>query len=347
MSTHQKDGKGGRFATIAKKISRPFKTIGRKLERPFEFVKGIIEYLGDHDWGIYSAGLAFYALLALTPFVILAVVIGGAVFGSELAQAGLHNAIAAEAGLQVADLVVGFAEGAADLTSLSIASVFALVLLIWSSTNLLTQVRSGLHEMFGIEPPAESQGGVGKAVLKFLRYRLFAALGTLAFGALFIALLGSRLALSLIEKGSAELLDVPIWVWDIADIVVALVFITVAVRIVYWLLPDRRPVGLAPWIGGLITAVLLVLGRTGVALYLSVGSVSTAYGAAGALVVFLGWAYWSAYVFLLGARVTWVLAERAALNTRAPFPPVSEAAKAEAIEQIENPPPPTQMTVEL
>jgi|GEM_PF-1505598 len=337
--------------SLKEKLGKPLKWIGKKLERPFDFVKDIIEYLGDHDWGIYSAGLAFYALLALTPFVILAVVLGGAVFGSELAQSGLHNAIMSEAGPQVADLVVSFAEGAADLTSLSIASVFAFVLLIWSSTNLLTQVRNGLHEMFGIDPPAESQGGIGKAVVKFLRYRLFAAFGTIAFGTLFIALLGTRLALSLVEKGSAELLDVPFWVWDIADIVVALGFITVAVRVVYWLLPDRRPVGLAPWIGGLVTAILLVLGRTGVAIYLSVGSVGTAYGAAGALVVFLGWAYWSAYVFLLGARVTWVLAERSALNTKAPFPPISEAAKAEAIaevhNQIDNPPPPTQMTVEL
>jgi len=334
-------------AFLKKTFGPPVAWLGRKLARPYKFVSDLIEYLSDHDWGIYSAGLAFYALLALTPFVILAVVVGGAVFGSDLAQAELRNAIMAEAGPQVADLVVGFAKGAADLTSVSLASVFAIILLMWSSTNLFTQVRNGLHEMFGIEPPAESQGGVGTAIIKFLRYRLFAALGTVAFGTLFVALLGTRLALSFVEQGSAELLDVPFWVWDIADIIVALAFITIAVRVIYWLLPDRRPVGAAPWIGALVTAVLLVLGRTGVALYLSVGSVSTAYGAAGALVVFLGWAYWSAYVFLLGARVTWVLAEQWAHDKRAPFPPISEAVKAEEIEKIKHPEPPEQVTVEL
>ncbi len=320
------------MAKLLKRIaeSRIVKGATKVLTKPFEFIKGVITYLGDNDWSIYSAGLSFYALLALTPFVILAVVIGGSVFGSELAQQELRFAIMAEAGPQVADMVVGFASGAADLTSVSVASVFAFVLLIWSSTNLLTQVRSGLHRMFGIVPPLESEGGIGTSILKFLRYRLFAALGTIAFGTLFIALLGTRIALSVIEEKTSTFLELPLWVWDIGDIVVALIFITVAVRLIYWLLPDRRPTGLAPWIGGFITAILLVLGRTGVAVYLSVGPVSSAYGAAAALVVFLGWAYWSAYVFLLGARVTWVLAEARAKRQRAPFPPRSEAKKAEA-----------------
>jgi len=326
---------------LKKVFGPPIKALGKLLARPYAFLENLFEYLGDHDWGIYSAGLAFYALLALTPFVILAVVIGGAVFGTEHAQAELYNAIMAEAGPQVADLVVGFAAGAADITSVSIASILAVILLLWSSTSLFTQVRSGLHEMFGIEPPPSGNGGFGKAVVKFLRYRLFAALGTLAFGTIFIGLLGTRLALSFVEAGSEELLDVPLWIWDVIDILVALVFVTVSTRVIYWVLPDRRPTGLAPWIGGLVTAVLLVLGRTGVALYLSVGTVSTAYGAAGAIVVFLGWAYWSAYVFLLGARVTWVLAESAAHAHRARFPPASEAAKAAVAEAIEEIPEPT------
>lgn len=305
-------------------LEKVFAKLGKQLAAPYHFVEGIIDYLSDHDWNLYSAGLAFYALIALTPLVILAVVVGGAVFGTALAQAELHATIMAEAGPQVADLVVSFATGASDLGSMSIASVIAFVLLVWSSTSLLTRLRSAVHEMFGIEPPALTSGAFRRGIVKFLRYRLFAVLGTAAFGIMFIALLGTRLALSLLEEGSSELLEVPLWVWEVLDIVVAVVFITVLVRLVFWLLPDRRPVGRAPWIGGLVTAILLVLGRTGVAVYLSIGSVASAYGAAGTLVVFLGWAFWSAWVFLLGARLTWVLAERAAHAARATFPPPSE-----------------------
>ncbi len=276
----------------------------------FDFIKGIFRYLSDHDWGLYAAGLAFYGVISLTPFVVLAVAIGGAVFGDELARSELHHTLEANAGRPVADLVVGFARNAGDVLSLSLASLVGVVVLLWSSTSLFTQVRSALHAVWEIQPREKTPGGIGRAVRRFVRYRLFAALGTLVVGALFLGLLATRLGLSLVESGSEDLLSIPFWVWELVEIVVSLAFMTVFVRIVYRLLPDLSPPGKAPWIGALVTAVLLVLGRTGLAGYLSVGTVGSAYGAAGAVIVFLGWAYWSGLAFLLGARVTFVLANR-------------------------------------
>jgi membrane protein len=144
--------------------------------------------------------------------------------------------------------------------------------------------------------------------VKFVRQRLFALLGTVVFGGLFIVLLGTRVALSAVASGASSLFDVPLWVWDVVDLIVAIATMTLLVRVVYRLLPDRAPRGLAPWIGSLITALLVILGRTGVALYLSVGTVGSVYGAAGTIVVFLGWAYFCAWVFLLGAHLTYALA---------------------------------------
>ncbi|MFO0749068.1 MAG: YihY/virulence factor BrkB family protein [Myxococcota bacterium] len=293
--------------------------------RPFEFVKGIYEYLDDHDWGIYCAGLSFYALISLTPLVVLAVFIGGTVFGSEVARGELYATVMVQAGPQVADFVIDFAKGAADLSSLSLASVFGFFVLLWSSTNLFTQVRSALHAMWGIAPERTKRLSVGASILKFLRQRAFAAIGTLVFGALFIALLALRVALSVVEKGTSEFLALPFWFWDIADLVVALVLITVFVRVVYRLLAARSPTGKGPWIGALVTAILLVLGRSGLVLYLSVGTVGSAYGAAAALVIFLGWAYWSAFAFLFGARLSYVLACRWGAWKESPMAPLGEA----------------------
>lgn len=282
----------------------------RGLAAAFGFMKGIVEYLSDHDWSLYAAGLAFYGLISLTPFVVLAVAVGGAVFGDELARSELHHSLEASAGLPVADLVAGFARDAGDVLSLSLASLFAVIVLLWSSTNLFTQVRSALHEVWGIEPPEKTTGGLRGAIRRFFRYRLFAAVGTFVVGAMFLALLAIRVGLDFVEATSADFLTVPFWVWDVVEVGVSLAFVTVFVRIVYRLLPDMSPPGKAPWIGAFVTAVLLVLGRTGLAVYLSVGTVGSAYGTAAALVVFLGWAYWSALSFLFGARLAFVLASR-------------------------------------
>ena len=280
------------------------------LETAFNFMKAIVEFLSDNNWGLYAAGLAFYALVSMTPFVLLAVALGGLVFDTDLAKAELASAVAREAGPQVAELVVGFAEGAADVLSLSVASIVGVVVLLWSSTNLFTQVRSALHVMWSLKKTATAGGSVWRSVLEFLRQRGVAALGTLIFGALFIALLASRVILTAVSARTNEILALPVWVWDVVDIAVAVVFMTLLVRAVFRVIPDLSPGGWAPWIGALVTACLIVVGRTGVAVYLSVGSVDSAYGAAGTLVVFLGWAYFCAWVFLFGARLTHSLACR-------------------------------------
>ena len=47
-----------------------------------------------------------------------------------------------------------------------------------------------------------------------------------------------------------------------------------------------------------------------VPLYLGQASVGSAYGAAGSLVVFLAWVYYSAQIFFLGAEFTRIYANR-------------------------------------
>jgi len=62
--------------------------------------------------------------------------------------------------------------------------------------------------------------------------------------------------------------------------------------------------------GAVVTAVLFAAGRSLVALYLGRAGVSSAYGAAGSLVLLLLWIYYSALIVLLGAEITAVYARR-------------------------------------
>jgi membrane protein len=62
------------------------------------------------------------------------------------------------------------------------------------------------------------------------------------------------------------------------------------------------------WIGGFVTAVLFTVGKALIGLYLGRSSVSSAYGAAGSVMVLLLWIYYSAQIFLLGAEFTHVFA---------------------------------------
>jgi membrane protein len=62
------------------------------------------------------------------------------------------------------------------------------------------------------------------------------------------------------------------------------------------------------WTGAGVTAVLFVLGKFLLGLYLGKSDTVSAYGAAGSLVLVMVWVYYSSQIFLLGAEFTWVYA---------------------------------------
>jgi membrane protein len=59
-----------------------------------------------------------------------------------------------------------------------------------------------------------------------------------------------------------------------------------------------------------VTSLLFSVGKFLIGFYLGKASVGSAYGAAGSLVVFLVWVYYSAQIFFLGAQFTRTFAER-------------------------------------
>ena len=79
---------------------------------------------------------------------------------------------------------------------------------------------------------------------------------------------------------------------------------TLLIGMVYRILPDVR-IGWrdVAW-GSAVTAVLFLLGKYAIGYYLRTAAVTSAYGAAGSLVLILVWVYYSSLIFLLGAEFT-------------------------------------------
>jgi membrane protein len=62
--------------------------------------------------------------------------------------------------------------------------------------------------------------------------------------------------------------------------------------------------------GSVLTAILFLAGKYAIGLYLAKTGVTSAYGAAGSLVLVLVWIYYSSLIFLLGAEFTRVHSRR-------------------------------------
>jgi membrane protein len=86
--------------------------------------------------------------------------------------------------------------------------------------------------------------------------------------------------------------------------VVSLALFTVLFAAIFKVLPDTDLGWRDVAVGALVTAILFVVGKSLIGWYLGTTAASSAYGAAGALVLVLLWSYYSSQIFLFGAEIT-------------------------------------------
>ncbi|HEY8378542.1 MAG TPA: YihY/virulence factor BrkB family protein, partial [Nannocystis sp.] len=135
-------------------------------------------------------------------------------------------------------------------------------------------------------------------------------------GLLFILVLGGAVvALLVVGSIVSALAALPgaaglSWVWQVINVVGALVVMTGMFAALFKLVPTTR----MPWrsvvVGAIATSLLFVVGRGVIALYIGRVGVGSAYGAAGSVIVLMVWIYYSALIVLLGAEITEIHARR-------------------------------------
>jgi hypothetical protein len=99
-------------------------------------------------------------------------------------------------------------------------------------------------------------------------------------------------------------------VWEGVNFILSFGIITLLFAAIYKVLPDATIDWSDVWVGAAATALFFTIGKLLIGLYLGHASVGSTYGAAGSLLVFLVWVYYSAQILLFGAEVTQVYASK-------------------------------------
>lgn len=258
----------------------------------------VMQFIEDDCFRL-SAALSFYAVLSLAPLTVVALWVADLLWGSDAARAEMIRWVTSVFGSGSADVVDTVVERAGEASYTGVAALAALVALIFGATTVFHNLQDALNRVWNVEDAP------GRMVRGFVRKRVVSLLMIVGIG---IFLVGSIIASSVL---SAVLAHLPAGVpWRLVNIGFSLVLFTVLFAAAYRVLPDVditwRDVGH----GALLTALLFVLGKELAALYMAEASVGSAYGAAGSLVVFLFWVYYSAIILFLGAEITQVVARQ-------------------------------------
>ena len=132
----------------------------------------------------------------------------------------------------------------------------------------------------------------------------------LAIGFLLLVSLILSAILSGIGKLEINLIPGLTPLWQLLNVAISFGLITLLFALIYKYLPDVKIRWKDVWVGAIITALLFTLGKFLIGIYLGRGSLGSAYGAAGSLIVFLAWVFYSAQILLFGAEFTQVYARK-------------------------------------
>ncbi|MEO8451540.1 MAG: YihY/virulence factor BrkB family protein [Gemmatimonadota bacterium] len=258
-----------------------------------------------------GASLAYYALFSIAPILVIAIAIAGSFFGADVVRGHLVGQIDQLIGVEGGRAVQALLEGAAKSGSGPLAVVIGSVTFLIASIGAFLELQHALNTIFRVK----SEPGSHVKAFVVARLRSFGLV--LSIGFLLLVSLAVSAGLAALSAwveagtGGAQFL------WQVVNIIVSLSVITVLFAMIYRFLPDVRLQWRDVWTGAFITAILFVIGKQVIGLYLGRSGVSSSYGAAGSVVVLLLWVYYTAQIVLLGAEFTRVYADREGTKPRA------------------------------
>ena len=245
-----------------------------------------------HDVLTLAAAMAFYTGLALAPLLIL-LLWAAAFLGSDLQQSLVDEVVSLigpQGGAAIASLI---REAAEETDRRRTAGAIGLTVLFFSSTGVFAQLQSSLNTIWGVESKASG------ALWHWLRKRLlsFGMLLTLGFLLLVSLFLSATVSWMAQRAGSGTM-------EAIFNLVTPfLLYVSIFGAIFLWL-PDVELTIRDVAQGAVLTAALFTFGKWAIGLYLGMSTIGSAYGAAGTLVVFLVWTYYSCAILFMGAVLT-------------------------------------------
>ncbi|MFO1533811.1 MAG: YihY/virulence factor BrkB family protein, partial [Thermoplasmatota archaeon] len=251
-----------------------------------------------------AAALAYYALFALGPLLLVALFLAGLVFGADAASQALGNEFGRLLGKEGASALHDLMAGATRTSSTAWGIAVGGVMLVLGAGGVFAQLRESLNIMWEVQE--KTPEGWKEKVVTAVRRNFLGFAAVLGVGFLLIMGLAVNAAVAAVASHAQSAFAGPPILWQALSVVLTVLVLAGAFALMFKFLPNARVAWPDVLFGASVTAVLFVVGEALIGLYLSRAATATRYGAAGAVLVILLWLYYSCLILLYGAELTQV-----------------------------------------
>ena len=265
-----------------------------------------------------SAALAYYAMFSIGPILVIVVGLAGFAFGHETVRRQLDSQLRGMVGTNATQMIdsmmtaesqqrTGQGQSAqqahrAQKHASIITTIIGIVALLFGAAGVFGQLQDALNTIWGVK----SKPGAG--LFAMIRQRFLSLSMVLGIGFLLLVSLAISTFLTGITKSMGSAL--PQALGQSFSFIVSLAVISVLFAMIFKFLPDVKVPLRKVWVGAIGTAVLFTVGKELLALYLGRASTTSAYGAAGSVIIVLMWVYYASVILFFGAEFTQVYAKQ-------------------------------------
>jgi membrane protein len=270
-----------------------------------DIIKQTIQAWSEDKASRLAAALAYYTVFSIPPLLVVAIGVASlfterrVVEDQIIRQAGsLMGRQGAEAFETILESVE--APGGGEL----IPTIIGVIFLFIGASGVFTQLQDAMNTVWNVE--ADPDRGILDAVKeRFMSFTMVLAIG-------FVLLVSLMLSTVLTTFGNFVgnlISEAAIVLWSV-NFLISYAIITALFALMYKTIPDVRIAWRDVWIGAAITAALFKIGEYALGVYFDRSDPTSAFGAAGSVILILLWVFYSAQILFLGAEFTQVYASK-------------------------------------
>jgi membrane protein len=247
---------------------------------------------------------AYFTIFAIAPILIIIISIFGLIFEEQTISDKIYNELNVLIGSQGADfiktIVQNFRETERDL----LGTIIGVAVFLIASTTFFNVLQNSLNFIWRVRAKPKNN------LFKSLKDRLLSFGLILSIGFILLVSLVIDAALSFLKEFLNNYLQNYTYILiRLLNFIISFGILTFVFALIYRFLPDTKIRWRVTWIGSVITAILFTIGKYLIGLILGASNINVMYGAAGSVVVFILWVFYSSIILFFGAEITQQYAE--------------------------------------
>ena len=270
------------------------------MQKLIAFGREVFQHFSKSNTFQEGAALAYYTVFSLLPMLIIVVSIFGMIWGKAAVSGELYEGLVSTLGETSAQGIEQIIKQQHQNHTSVWTAIIGFVTLALGASGMFNQLHTAFNNIWGLESP--QRNGLLNYLIKH------ASSFVLLIITFFLLFLSVTIHSYLVRYG--DVLPDHFQLTLLAEHLVSFFLVSLIFAILFKVLGDAIVHWKIALFGGLFTALLFIIGKFAIGMYIGHSKISTTFGSASVLALVMVWVYYTSQMLFLGASFVYVLGKR-------------------------------------